>query len=628
MEYDSKKTLTENESLLTEQGEPIPMPSTQLPSDYTGDYGTQTQTYTPQIYRQKVADDKSKEIGKNTQYPINKEESDKFRQWFNKVFPYVAKNPCGDGQKLDLTGDFNNKWVKCAADFDGYGKRAYTIFQENKGQVLKVYKNVIDREKQLGIPIGFTEDGWKEYQNFKSKRDKECKKIKFEFESKLDKYKQEMSKNGELYVPEGFKLEEQKIQRYCVGEVEDLKLSEYHPNFPFGINPTNLLLYQTLNIMIGDRYPLKFSSESCRQEKFYKSKGFDSIESCMAESENQAKLYSEEIKKLRLEYGFVSPKKETPESLFDQYRLMFELAGMVLVTLFSGILAGATEGLLSPALFASASRLKVVYELVFSAGLFGSLAKYDYSTGNTHNAAMNIVFIFLPLIHKLPGISNFLGKFSSNEIIKSSEMISKLIAANPINSAKDLSILLSKLDPTTREIFIKALKIDPSIMGRAIESMGQKAVSKLGAQEAGKIALETAKKLGVKTSYRTGGKFLTNSNFVNKLQEFAAMLSVDLPIIHLLGEQIYKILDGDKNDLSVQLQNIAEYYKNTYNTPEEIKNAIIQDVKKIESGDRQTIEKIKTAAKKGFTQALSNNNSTDTQNEIPYDDLINIKIEN
>ena len=207
-------------------------------------------------------------------------------------------------------------------------------------------------------------------------------------------------------------------------------------------------------------------------------------------------------------------------------------------------------------------------------------------------------------------------------------MISKLIAANPINSAKDLSILLSKLDPTTREIFIKALKIDPSIMGRAIESMGQKAVSKLGAQEAGKIALETAKKLGVKTSYRTGGKFLTNSNFVNKLQEFAAMLSVDLPIIHLLGEQIYKILDGDKNDLSVQLQNIAEYYKNTYNTPEEIKNAIIQDVKKIESGDRQTIEKIKTAAKKGFTQALSNNNSTDTQNEIPYDDLINIKIEN
>ena len=207
-------------------------------------------------------------------------------------------------------------------------------------------------------------------------------------------------------------------------------------------------------------------------------------------------------------------------------------------------------------------------------------------------------------------------------------MISKLIAANPINSAKDLSILLSKLDPTTREIFIKALKIDPSIMGRAIESMGQKAVSKLGAQEAGKIALETAKKLGVKTSYRTGGKFLTNSNFVNKLQEFAAMLSVDLPIIHLLGEQIYKILDGDKNDLSVQLQNIAEYYKNTYNTPEEIKNAIIQDVKKIESGDKQTIEKIKTAAKKGFTQALSNNNSTDTQNEIPYDDLINIKIEN
>ena len=80
--------------------------------------------------------------------------------------------------------------------------------------------------------------------------------------------------------------------------------------------------------------------------------------------------------------------------------------------------------------------------------------------------------------------------------------------------------------------------------------------------------------------------------------------------------------------MSVQLQNIAEYYKNTYNTPEEIKNAIIQDVKKIESGDRQTIEKIKTAAKKGFTQALSNNNSTDTQNEIPYDDLINIKIEN
>ena len=116
--------------------------------------------------------------------------------------------------------------------------------------------------------------------------------------------------------------------------------------------------------------------------------------------------------------------------------------------------------------------------------------------------------------------------------------------------------------------------------------------------------------------------------FGNKLQEFAAMLSVDLPIIHLLGEQIYKILDGDKNDLSVQLQNIAEYYKNTYNTPEEIKNAIIQDVKKIESGDKQTIEKIKTAAKKGFTQALSNNNSTDTQNEIPYDDLINIKIEN
>jgi hypothetical protein len=127
MRYDNKITLSENKKIILEQGNPpIPMPSTQLPSDYTGSGGGFERTQTPTISQERTKSEKLKqqEIDKNLNrsYPSNKEEGDRFRAWFNQVFPFKAKNPCGDGQKLDLTGTFDNKFVKCAADFDKYGK--------------------------------------------------------------------------------------------------------------------------------------------------------------------------------------------------------------------------------------------------------------------------------------------------------------------------------------------------------------------------------------------------------------------------------------------------------------------------------------------------------------------------
>jgi hypothetical protein len=629
MRYDNRITLSENKKIILEQGNPpIPMPSTQLPSDYTGSGGGFERTQTPTISQERTKSEKLKqqEIDKNLNrsYPSNKEEGDRFRAWFNQVFPFKAKNPCGDGQKLDLTGTFDNKFVKCAADFDKYGKRAFKMFLEQKGGVLKVYKSVVDREKQTGVPIGYTNEGWKEYQVKKQEREKECQPKRVELLRKIDEWKK--NNPNSMYIPDEYLEEEKKLNEYCSTEIENLKFEKYNPNFPFGLSEVDSLVYYTMLQALNDRYPNR-NVESCRNEKYWKSKGFSTMDNCIGDAMTQEKMYKDEINELNKKYGYKPKPKGKEENLFDEFRLLFEFVGMGLITLISTYLAGQTGGLTTPLFTFSAARLALVYELVLSAGFFGSLAKYDYDKGETNHAKIDIIFIFLPLIHKMPGISQYLSKFSSEEIIKSSRIIAQSIAKSPINNPQQLAEFIKTLDPITQEIFVKALKIDGNIIAKEISKLGEKAISKLGPEKSGKIALDVAKEMGIKTSLTTGGKFLTNSAFVNGINRFAAALSVDLPVIELFGNQIYKLLDGENHDLSVQLKNLENYYKTTYKTPEKITQAILDDTKKLEKGDKQTQEKIKNAAKGAFTKVLSSDNNNG-ENSIDYDSIINIKVEN
>ncbi len=625
MRYDNKITLSENKKIILEQGNPpIPMPSTQLPSDYTGSGGGFERTQTPTISQERIKSEKLKQQDLNRPYPSNKEEGDRFRAWFNQVFPFKAKNPCGDGQKLDLTGTFNNKFVKCAADFDKYGKRAFKMFLEQKGGVLKVYKSVVDREKQTGVPIGYTNEGWKEYQVKKQEREKECQPKKIELLRKIDDWKKKNPNS--MYIPDEYSGEEKKLNEYCSTEIDNLKLQYYNPNFPFGLSEIDSYLYYLKTSTLRDKYPFAGKTESCRNEKYWRLSGFLSMEQCIAESESQSQKLKEEQIKINSEYGYIPKKKSENENLFDKYRLLWEFVGIGVISIVSGILSGYSGGLLLPVAAMNVKRLELIYELVLSAGFFGSLAKYDYEKGKTSHAALDIIFIFLPLIHTSPALKSFFSKFSSKEIIDSSKIIADRLANQTINSPKDILNFLNTLDPVTKEIFIKGLKINPMILDESITKLGQNAIDKLGTENAGKLVTDIAKSSGVKTSLRTGGKFLTNSKFVNGLNKFSATLMVDLSIINLFGEQIYKLLDGEKNDLSVQLKNLENYYKKVYGTQEKIEQAIINDTKKLNEGDIKKQKEIKQAAKSGFTEALTNPKTN------YLDDLYNteekIKIEN
>ena len=148
------KSLYNSKGILIEQSirDFVP-PSPEMSSDYLGNKGSFSQNYTPQIYQSKVGDEKKMAQDRDKRYPSNNDEGNKFRTWFNKVFPYKATNPCGDGERLDTTGDYQSKWVKCAADYAEYGERAFSMFLRLKGKVENFYSSYNDIEKQLNMNL-------------------------------------------------------------------------------------------------------------------------------------------------------------------------------------------------------------------------------------------------------------------------------------------------------------------------------------------------------------------------------------------------------------------------------------------------------------------------------------------
>ena len=154
------KKLYKSKGLLLEQATNLDdyvFPSTELPStvpsDYLGNKGKFAQNYTPNIYRAEVEKEKKETQDRDKSYPSNSDEGNKFRKWFNKVFPYKSTNPCGDGEPLDITGDYQSKWIKCAADYSAYGERAFSMFLRLKGKIEVAYSGYGDIEKQLNMNL-------------------------------------------------------------------------------------------------------------------------------------------------------------------------------------------------------------------------------------------------------------------------------------------------------------------------------------------------------------------------------------------------------------------------------------------------------------------------------------------
>jgi hypothetical protein len=148
--------LYNSKGLLIEQNinfDDYTLPSIESPSDYLGNKGTFAQNYTPKIYNAGIEKEKKEIQDRDTRYPSNNDEGNKFRTWFNKVFPYKSTNPCGDGERLDTTGDYQSKWIKCAADYNGYGERAFSMFLRLKGKIEVSHSSYSDIEKQLNLNL-------------------------------------------------------------------------------------------------------------------------------------------------------------------------------------------------------------------------------------------------------------------------------------------------------------------------------------------------------------------------------------------------------------------------------------------------------------------------------------------
>ena len=148
------KELYNSKGLLLEQSiRNFTSPSPELPSDYLGNKNSFSQNNTRQVYQSNLDSEKKLSQDRDKRYPLNNDEGNKFRTWFNKVFPYKSTNPCGDGERLDSTGNYQTKWVKCAADYNAYGERAFSMFLRLKGKIEVVYSSYNDIEKQLNMDL-------------------------------------------------------------------------------------------------------------------------------------------------------------------------------------------------------------------------------------------------------------------------------------------------------------------------------------------------------------------------------------------------------------------------------------------------------------------------------------------
>jgi hypothetical protein len=633
MKYDSKSTLSENVEIILEQDNPpIPMPSTELPSDYTGPGGEFERTQTPTVSKERIKSEKLKqqEIDKdlNRPYPSSKEEGDRFRAWFNQVFPFKAKNPCGDGQKLDLTGTFDNKFIKCAADFDGYGKRAFKIFLEQKGGLVKVYKSASDREIQTGIPPGFSDSDWKNFNEKKKEREKECITLRNDLKSKelseRKKWKENLSNRSPYdasdskFVPsQSLKSEIEKIENYCKVEIQNYKDVLFRPNFPFGISEEDYANYLYLKQTIEKTYQFdsldKLYCGNKNDFEVYTGKKyqFPSKTDCEFFIDEQVRQKNEQLTYLEKQYGFVKFKPKTEEiNFFDKWRLGIEIVGMLAISFISSLLTPETLGATSAVAISSAARARFLFELLLNSVFWGSIAHYDWKKGDVHRANVDILFIFLPFLHEVPIIKQVLSKFSSQEVVKYSSQIAEYLKTNPIRSAQDAEKFLNLLkssDPKLAEFFMKAVKLDPTIVKKGFEYIENSAIKDLGEKKAYEIFMKTAKEMGISTSFKTsvpelfggGSKYLTNSKIVNAITKFGASLSIDLPIIEAFASAAYNFLDGKGVEQEIAFQRLMDYYSSIGDAKQR-ELEIKKDTEGLKKNDPKTQDKIIKIAKNEY----------------------------
>jgi hypothetical protein len=83
----------------------------------------------------------------------NEGDGDDFRLWFNQNYPEIAKSPCGDGEKLDLKGGYNTKYIICAAEYKpkGSNKTAYQLFKETKKENKLVSQTTLDSKYKTDV---------------------------------------------------------------------------------------------------------------------------------------------------------------------------------------------------------------------------------------------------------------------------------------------------------------------------------------------------------------------------------------------------------------------------------------------------------------------------------------------
>lgn len=505
-------------------------------------------------------------------------------------------------------------------------------------KILKVYNTAKDRYTQLGIKPGFSESDLKEFNKFKTKRDRECSSKLAEFNKKAEpiikKNRTEYynsirggsmsggggvaKKNEDFLTPE-LKKEKEEIKKYCVTEVENLKNGMYRPQFPFGISNEEFTNFLFLKATIEKTYPYSiFDKMWCSDRKNFElmtGKEYKFIDplDCQTRIEKQTKEKTNQLKYLEKQFGYVEPKSNEKEGWFSGWiRFGIEFVGMIVISVVSGLLAPETGGATAAIAASSAARARILYELLLSTAFFGTIAAYDWKRGDTKHATIDILFIFLPFLHKVSFIKSALSKFSSEEVLVYSKKIAELLKNNPIRSAQDAENfikILNNADPKMSEFFLKAVSLDKSIVQAGFEQIETKALKELGEKRALEIFKQTAKELGIKTSFKTsvpeifggGTRYLTNSRVVNALMKFGVQTSIDLSILESLASLAYNLFDFQKIDQEKGFEKLLEYYGNIKD-PRQREEEIKKDIEGLKNKDKQTETKFVEIAKDAYQE--------------------------